>query len=530
VLGAILAPVAVSGADAADYRDVPRVTAVEPAFFRARLETARSDSVRIVVLGDSQETAPWGRGEQYIANLNARFAKVYGPSGETQLFTNHAVTTPPHWLGTMAEAAQSEPPSIPIDALPAGWVARGLRSGAGPSRTVFLHDASHCSFAGHLDGPWFDRNGPFVADILTVSRSAGGGIAWSCAPTDSNFPDAAAAVVQSGAFAANPKSVPGTFEWRTTPALSFAGKRHLQLLVEGSSAKSPADVVGVRFRSLSAHRGVTVVPFAEGGMRLVQVIADHGQSGAAMRAIAPSIVVLHYGANDSGNISSLEQWRSQLLSTIAWLRKELGDPALPIVIAAELRLNAEPQFVAIMDAMPVIAHEIASADPHVLALNLRRITAEEYGWGGSMRYMLDGAHFLDYAQRMLAEAFVGELTRALAIGDPACSQTNWADCIRVWGASCQLGGCRLEPDFEVAEHGLPWRGPGTDCSDLNGDGFSDQCPPGGREDLNHDGYINAADLTILLSYWGSAEPLADLDANGIVDAPDLAILLSRWDS
>jgi len=46
-------------------------------------------------------------------------------------------------------------------------------------------------------------------------------------------------------------------------------------------------------------------------------------------------------------------------------------------------------------------------------------------------------------------------------------------------------------------------------------------------DLNGDGRVNAADLTILLSGWGGTGP-ADLNADGTVNAADLAMLLGAW--
>ena len=44
-------------------------------------------------------------------------------------------------------------------------------------------------------------------------------------------------------------------------------------------------------------------------------------------------------------------------------------------------------------------------------------------------------------------------------------------------------------------------------------------------DLNGDGVVNGADLSIMLAAWGSNDPVADLDGNGVVDGADLAILL-----
>ncbi len=55
--------------------------------------------------------------------------------------------------------------------------------------------------------------------------------------------------------------------------------------------------------------------------------------------------------------------------------------------------------------------------------------------------------------------------------------------------------------------------------------------PGGTPtdpaDLNSDGLVNALDLAILLSTWGTSSG-GDVDGNGTVDAGDLATLLSHW--
>lgn len=47
-------------------------------------------------------------------------------------------------------------------------------------------------------------------------------------------------------------------------------------------------------------------------------------------------------------------------------------------------------------------------------------------------------------------------------------------------------------------------------------------------DLNDDGVINGADLTILLGAWGTSDPVADLNDDGAVNGADLTILLGAW--
>lgn len=48
------------------------------------------------------------------------------------------------------------------------------------------------------------------------------------------------------------------------------------------------------------------------------------------------------------------------------------------------------------------------------------------------------------------------------------------------------------------------------------------------QDLNQDQLVNAADLTVLLSAWGTVGGSADIDGDGIVAGGDLASLLSAW--
>ncbi len=60
---------------------------------------------------------------------------------------------------------------------------------------------------------------------------------------------------------------------------------------------------------------------------------------------------------------------------------------------------------------------------------------------------------------------------------------------------------------------------------LNVGAFAPACP----SDLDGDGAVSAADLSVLLGAWGAARGVpADLDQSGTVDSADLAILLGAW--
>ena len=47
-------------------------------------------------------------------------------------------------------------------------------------------------------------------------------------------------------------------------------------------------------------------------------------------------------------------------------------------------------------------------------------------------------------------------------------------------------------------------------------------------DLNDDDVVDGGDLSLVLGYWGSADPTFDLDGSGLVDGADLALVLGEW--
>jgi hypothetical protein len=66
------------------------------------------------------------------------------------------------------------------------------------------------------------------------------------------------------------------------------------------------------------------------------------------------------------------------------------------------------------------------------------------------------------------------------------------------------------------------------AADTDADGKLDSCEYA-RGDLNLDGFVGSADLSLLLGSWGALNPSAgDLNGDGIVAGGDLGILLARW--
>ncbi|MFM7133245.1 MAG: hypothetical protein ACKO0W_02905 [Planctomycetota bacterium] len=94
--------------------------------------------------------------------------------------------------------------------------------------------------------------------------------------------------------------------------------------------------------------------------------------------------------------------------------------------------------------------------------------------------------------------------------------------------SAELSFALLEYRADCDDDGLVDRGAvelGL-AADLNGNKIPDACECVG--DIDQNGQVDSADLTVLLSRWGETGGGADLDISGVVDATDLVMLLSRW--
>ncbi len=135
----------------------------------------------------------------------------------------------------------------------------------------------------------------------------------------------------------------------------------------------------------------------------------------------------------------------------------------------------------------------------------------------------------------------GSCCTAVCATDPFCCQAQW-DGICVDGAYAACYGCgspQAGTCFSV-------HGPGCDdfgccqsvcvadpfCCQAQWDGICvaeaiDLCGEPVTGDMNSDGVVNAADLSILLGAWGTPGP-GDLTGDGLVNAADLSVLLGAW--
>ena len=127
----------------------------------------------------------------------------------------------------------------------------------------------------------------------------------------------------------------------------------------------------------------------------------------------------------------------------------------------------------------------------------------------------------------------GPITQ-IAAGSSHSVALSSAGRVYCWGRNSE-GQCNIPADIgkvkRIAagtDHTIAIRDFGTPFTD--GDAATDDCPYG-RGDLNADGFVDAEDLSTLMSLWGYIDAeIGDLDADRVVDGDDLAQLLSNWNA
>ncbi|HVZ93956.1 MAG TPA: dockerin type I domain-containing protein [Phycisphaerales bacterium] len=108
-------------------------------------------------------------------------------------------------------------------------------------------------------------------------------------------------------------------------------------------------------------------------------------------------------------------------------------------------------------------------------------------------------------------------------------------CPQPIGACCSATGFCAELS-QIDCNGIPgatWKGVGTTCADVNGNGTADICEaaapcPG---DANGDRSVGLADIAVVVQHWGQTVPPntnGDMTGDGSVGLADIAVIIQHW--
>jgi lysophospholipase L1-like esterase len=202
----------------------------------------------------------------------------------------------------------------------------------------------------------------------------------------------------------------------------LGGHKAIQAIVNGNSPTSTVDVAGVRFVNAGNTSGVAVQSLSAGGYRAIDFLNNHdGQAGAFKAFVEDDIVAIQFGAND-GVSRTAEQFKADLEALIERLREWTGNPELPIILIADpdrvLTAAQRLEF----DKFPAVAAEIALELENVLALNTRKIAANNGWFVGSDQFasfVSDDVHYTEFGEKQLAKWQVDSLIGLTSVPEPS---------------------------------------------------------------------------------------------------------------
>ncbi len=412
------------------WSDVPVLTTQDPSLWRSIFRAGFGRVVHAVMLGDSQETSPQGRGDVYMTCLHKEFASIYGTSGATPWLTvgeSYGGGAPhadwlargdapaPGFAGSSSGDAHERLPRLPVrqTSLPGGRNANadqqyGWLMGLSPDARFTPPGAeAYDGSSRYME----TAAGVFVE--LIARRAAGSGEFTLRVTPSANVPTFYAPTTRVLTTALALDDATGGYVRGRFGPISWPAGQRLQVEVYGTSRDRVSHLMCARFVSVSDERGLAITGLAAGGYTIASLFANHGDSGPALAALQPEFVAIAYGANDSGQGRTPTEFRQQMLDLITWIRAATRADMPVMIVTDPYRDQPQPPYFANFDRYAGVAHEFALADPRVLALNSRRLT-EEAGWNqeSASEYLIDTVHYSALGGRTKARVEVDALRRA----------------------------------------------------------------------------------------------------------------------
>jgi len=409
---AISTPLATASTQFESFDALPYVYTQDPARFTSLFESAHSQTIRIAVLGDSQETCPGGGGNVYIPRLNYEAWKVYRNTPETSLVgycSYGGSITPAEWLlrgGAAAPGASKtrlDPRQILPGITPAAHSTPNHKAninGQMFGQLTKLQDdaialAQGCQIP--TDCSYFDPSGIVRAEIFAATNPNSGEISYRARPLDAAGMSYYAPQTTAGTLALGLASPTFAVKSALTAPLDYAGKRYMQLEVCGDSDDRLTDILGLRFVNESCPQGMVFTSASAGGYETGTFLASHGNSGPLFNALGFHAAIIHTSANDAVHSHNVQEFQADTRALIATVRQWTNDPSFKFILAADPDLSTVSTSERIEFDQYVGAQiAIAQSDPNVLVLNSRRLTHEQ-GWRYDSSlftgFVADGVHY-----------------------------------------------------------------------------------------------------------------------------------------
>jgi hypothetical protein len=417
--------------------------AQNPQVFQNLWQQAQTRTVRIAVLGDSQETSPGGHGSVYIPRLNYEMWKHFGNVPETPLegCTFYGSGSPwADWLLTGSCAS----PGPSASRLAANQILPNMSPGAFSTLngginingedfgqlTLLQQNALDVDPGADIpsDVDYFNTSGTVKAEIFAATNASSGEIAYYAQPYTAGLPSYYAPTTLSGTLTLGLRSSTFAVTSGATPPLPYNGNPYMALQIAGTDNQQLTDILGLRYFNETFPQGVIIDTYSEGGYQTSSFLANNGDAGAIFQALDFQAVILHYGANDIGAGLSAQQFQSEQEALISLVRSWVQNPDFPVILIADVyRTGLTDSLQSQFDQYVGAQLTIAQADPNVMVINSRRLM-DGLGWnatsGQSATFLVDGLHYTAYGGQVLASSEVAALMGEILVTDCTTDQSS----------------------------------------------------------------------------------------------------------
>lgn len=410
----------------------------DPQRFRDLWQAAKSQTVRIAVIGDSQESSPTSHGFQYIPLLNYEMWKRFGNSPETPVVGcvhfGGGSSPPGNWLvsGRCATPGPTASRLAPAQILPSVRArafsslngTTNITAGTRGQLTMLQQDAIDVDPSTDIptDISYFNTSGVVKARIFAATNPSSGEVAYQARPNATHSPVYSAAVTTAGTLSLGLQSATFAIKSGETSALDFNGNRYMALEVFGTSDTELTDIIGLRFFNETHPEGVVIDTFSLGGYSASWFLRDFTNAGDMFAAFGFRAAIIHYGANTNGR-STPEQFKDDISDVISRVRAWVGDPTFPVILIADVyQSRLTPEQLVANDQYVGAQLAIARADSSVMVINARRLT-ENVGWnptsGRADEFLEDGVHYTALGAQVLSAAVVAAMMSEIRVSSCA---------------------------------------------------------------------------------------------------------------
>lgn len=409
------------------WDEIPYVTTASPNTFKTLFQSGYTQTIRAVMIGDSQETTPGGLGDVYVPRFNYELFKRYGNAPETPL------------TGVYASDGGGQPWS--------DWLVRHSLAGPGPlSSRVSTTDlppyvaAASCSLTNgnniannewygclttlqadaydtnpnanlNLGYNYFDKNQTVYFDIYSATNISSGEIVCKIMSVPTHAPSYYGTFIQSVTLNQGLESPIFDFKKSRVTLPQISGYPCIELY--GSDPNKLTDIIAVQFIS-SNPIGCTVTSWSQGGYRCIDYYGGHPGADRLVSLFNPSVIMINYGANDGGQGFTPQQFYNNMYTLITTLRSHIGQ--VPIILFGDpYRFNSP--YESNLNQYAGVEQSLSYDLPDVCFVNSRRLT-DRVGWNASnyALFLSDVVHYTPYGAITKAKFEISALFSFLQIG------------------------------------------------------------------------------------------------------------------